>query len=220
MSYSFFLAVFHYLSGEHYQLSQLSHASWLQGDHGKYVTVLMFAFSLGAVSGSYYYLWTVLLSLTVGSLLVCFANQIVVMSPALQVPLQVKYHPKHVCRFYLFYFQSLAFATFVNRRLLFAVSMHCFVALVNVTSPLSSMSIPAPVALFITSHSFFTWFMSCKGGFAITICIETPFLHLHRHNMINFHFYFATWPFEILFEKIHVYVQNKIFCFLVSNDAR
>jgi len=37
MSYSYYLAVFHYLSGEHYRLGQLSRASWLQGDHGTYV---------------------------------------------------------------------------------------------------------------------------------------------------------------------------------------
>ncbi len=35
MSFSYYLAVFHYLSGEHYRLGQLSDASRQCGDFGK-----------------------------------------------------------------------------------------------------------------------------------------------------------------------------------------
>jgi hypothetical protein len=45
MSYSYFLAVFHYLSNEHYRLGRLSNDSWLRGDYGMIIDCVVYAFS-------------------------------------------------------------------------------------------------------------------------------------------------------------------------------
>jgi hypothetical protein len=46
MSYSYFLAVFHYLSDEHYRLGRLSNDSWLRGDYGMSVVYAFSAFCI------------------------------------------------------------------------------------------------------------------------------------------------------------------------------